>query len=102
MDGQPEHHADEIERLQQQLKHSEARNAAILDSALDCIVTMNHLGCITEFNLAAEHTFGYRREQVVGMHLVDIIIPPALREQHRLGLARYLATRESVMIGRHL
>jgi PAS domain S-box-containing protein len=102
MDGQPEHHADEIERLQQQLKHSEARNAAILDSALDCIVTMNHLGCITEFNLAAEHTFGYRREQVVGMHLVDIIIPPALREQHRLGLARYLATGESVMIGRHL
>ena len=116
MEGQPEHPADEIKRLheelekgiaehkrtQDELKHSEVRNAAILDSALDCIVTINHEGCITEFNLAAEHTFGYRRDQVVGLHLADIIIPPSLREAHRSGLARYLATGASRVIGRHI
>jgi PAS domain S-box-containing protein len=92
----------ERKRTEDELKKSEARKAAILDSALDCIVTINHEGCITEFNPAAEHTFGRRRDEVVGMHLADIIIPPSLREQHRLGLARYLATGEPRVIGRRL
>src|ERR1700722_2086832 len=116
MEGQPDYPADEIKRLHEELEravaerkraedelqHSEVRNAAILDSALDCIVTINHEGRITEFNLAAEHTFGYRRDEVMGMHLADTIIPPSLREAHRSGLARYLATGEPRVIGRRL
>jgi PAS domain S-box-containing protein len=90
-----------IERAQGDaaLKLSEARKAAILDSALDCIVTIDHEGRITEFNPAAERTFGYRRDEVVGQRLADVIIPPSLREKHRLGFARYLAMGESRMIG---
>jgi PAS domain S-box-containing protein len=53
------------------LKQSEARKAAILDSALDCIVMIDHEGCITEFNPAAERTFGYRRDEIVGKQLAD-------------------------------
>jgi PAS domain S-box-containing protein len=87
---------------EKELKRSEARNAAILDSALDCIVTMDHEGRITEFNPAAERTFGYRRQGVLGKSMADIIIPPSLREQHRRGLARYLATGEARVLGRHL
>jgi len=90
-----------VERAQNHaaLKRSEARKAAILDSALDCIVTINHEGCITEFNPAAERTFGYRQDEVVGKHLTDVIIPPSLREKHRQGLDRYLATGEPCVIG---
>ncbi len=84
------------------LKHSEARKAAILDSALDCIVTIDHEGFVTEFNRAAERTFGHRRKDVLGRRLGDIIIPPSLRERHRLGLARYLATGEARVIGRRV
>src|SRR5262249_48987853 len=53
-----------IERAQDEaaLKGRDARKAAILDSALDCIVTIDHEGCITEFNPAAERTFGYGRD----------------------------------------
>jgi len=93
-----------IERAQSDaaLKRSEARKAAILESALDCIVTIDHEGSITEFNPAAERTFGYRRDEVVGKALADVIIPPALRERHRQGLARYLATGEARVIGRRL
>src|SRR5208283_2836328 len=68
-------------RLRQEeveLKRSEARKVAILNSALDCIVTMDHEGCITEFNPAAERTFGYEREKVVGKHLAEVIVPPSL------------------------
>lgn len=84
------------------LRRSEARKAAILDSALDCILTIDHEGRITEFNPAAERTFGYRRDDVVGKELADIIIPPSLRERHRRGLARYLATGEGRVLGKRV
>jgi PAS domain S-box-containing protein len=93
------------ERLGQEeneLKRSEVRKAAIVDSALDCIVTIDHDGCITEFNPAAEQTFGYRRDEVLGKYLADIIIPPSLREKHRQGFARYLATGEARVLGKRM
>jgi PAS domain S-box-containing protein len=93
------------ERLRQEereLKRSEVRKAAILDTALDCIVTIDHQGRITEFNPAAEQTFGYRRDEVLGKHLAEVIIPPALREQHRQGFARYLTTGEARVLGRRI
>ena len=87
---------------ERELKRSEVRKAAIVDSALDCIVTIDHEGRISEFNPAAEHTFGYRRDQVLGKHLADIIIPPSLREKHRQGFARYLATGEARVLGKRI
>jgi PAS domain S-box-containing protein len=87
---------------EEDLRRSEARKAAILESALDCIVTIDHEGCITEFNPAAEQTFGYRRDDVVGKHLADVIIPQSLREKHRQGFARYLASGEARVLGRHV
>ena len=93
---------DERKRAEEELRRSEARKAAILDSALDCIVTIDHEGCITEFNPAAERTFGYRRDEVLGQQLADVIIPPALRERHRQGFARYLATGEARVLGRRI
>ena len=93
---------DERKRAEEELRRSEARKAAILDSALDCIVTIDHEGCITEFNPAAERTFGYRRDEVLGQQLADVIIPPALRERHRQGFARYLATGEARVLGKRI
>jgi len=93
-----------VERAQSDaaLLGSEARNAAILNSALDCIVTIDHAGCITEFNPAAERTFGYRRQEVLNKPMADVIVPPSFREQHRQGLSRYLATGEARVIGKRL
>jgi PAS domain S-box-containing protein len=85
-----------------ELKRSEARKAAIVDSALDCILTIDHEGCITEFNPAAEHTFGYRRDEVLGMPLANVIIPLSLREKHREGFAHYLATEEARVLGKRI
>jgi len=87
---------------EKELKRSEARMAAIMDSALDCIVTIDHEGRITDFNPAAERTFGYPSGEVVGRLLADVIIPPALRMKHLEGLSRYLATGESRMLGKRL
>jgi PAS domain S-box-containing protein len=93
---------EKLHEEEKELKRSEARKAAILDSALDCIVAIDHEGRITEFNPAAERTFGYRRSEVVGKDLADVIIPPSLREEHRRGFVRYLVTGEARMLGRRI
>jgi len=72
------------------------------EAALDCIVTMDHEGRIVEFNPAAEHTFGYARGAVLGRAMDELIIPPALRDAHRRGLQRYLATGEGPMVGKRI
>jgi PAS domain S-box-containing protein len=81
------------------LRQSEARKAAILDSVLDCIVTMDVNGNVIEFNAAAERTFGYSKEAAMGRNLAELIIPPSCREAHSAGLARYLATGEGPLLG---
>jgi len=80
----------------------EARTEAIIRSALDCVVIMDHHGLIREFNPAAEEVFGYSRDEVLGRPLVETIVPPALRERHRMGLAHHLATGETRVIGRRV
>ena len=77
-------------------------NRAILESALDCIITMDADGLVREFNPAAERVFGYRREDVIGQELASLIIPPVLRERHRQGLAKYLETGEGPVLGRRI
>jgi PAS domain S-box-containing protein len=95
--------AEERLRLEEQeLKRSEVHKAAILDSSADSVVAIDHEGRITEFNPAAEATFGHRRVDVLGKRLGDLVIPPSLREKHRTGFARYLATGESKVLGRRL
>src|SRR6266481_4080188 len=93
-----------IERAQADasLRQSEARKAAILASALDSIVTIDHEGRITEFNPAAERTFGLQERDVLGAQMGDVIIPASLRESHRRGLARYLATSEARVLGQRI
>ena len=39
---------------------------ALLETALDCIIVMDHYGNVVEFNPASEKTFGYRRADVIG------------------------------------
>ncbi len=84
------------------LRQSERRKGAILDTALDAILTIDHRGFITEFNRAAESMFGYGRDEAVGREMAELIIPPALRAQHREGLERYLRTGEGRIVDRRV
>src|SRR2546428_3897889 len=89
-------------RAEAALQDSEARKSAIVQSALDCIVSIDHEGRILEFNPAAERVFGYPSAEVVGKALAEVIIPPSLREAHRQGLKRYLATGETQILGKRI
>jgi two-component system sensor histidine kinase/response regulator len=72
---------------------------ALRQAGLDCIITMDHEGQIREFNPAAEQTFGYRREEVIGRKMADVVFPPQFREAHSRGLARYLTSGEEPALG---
>ena len=77
---------------------SERRKTAILQAALDCIISIDKDGHILEFNPAAENTFGYKREEVIGKDMANLLIPETFREQHRNGLARQVETGESKLL----
>jgi PAS domain S-box-containing protein len=89
-------------RVIEALRDSEARKAAILEAALDAVITMDHHGDVVDLNAAAERMFGYRQQDVVGKEMAELIIPPSLRDAHRQGLARYLATGEGPALGRRI
>jgi len=84
----------------------EAHALAILDAALDAVITIDHLGRVLEFNLAAEWTFGYLRQDVLGRELAELVVPPEYRDAHRQALARWTAAGPTPgagnMLGRRL
>ncbi|HWT51523.1 MAG TPA: PAS domain S-box protein, partial [Caulobacter sp.] len=89
-------------RAKDLIAKAKATKAAILDVALDAIVTMAHSGRVVEWNDQAERMFGYSRDEAIGRDLADLIIPPGLRAAHREGLARYLRDGRSTIMGRRL
>jgi diguanylate cyclase (GGDEF)-like protein/PAS domain S-box-containing protein len=84
------------------LRRSESLKGAILESSLDSLITIDHEGKIVEFNPVAAATFGFTREQVLGKAMVDLIVPPRLRDAHRRGFAHYLATGTGPVLGKRL
>ncbi|NJM91492.1 MAG: PAS domain S-box protein, partial [Rhodospirillaceae bacterium] len=80
------------------LRASETRVRAILDTAFDAIVSIDQSGRIVEFNNAATRIFGHARGDALGKTLSELIVPPIYRAAHEAGLKRYLETgRHSVL-----
>src|SRR5215204_680368 len=88
----------ERKRSEEALKKSEARHRAVVDTALDAIVTMSADGLIRSFNHSAELIFGYTAEEAIGQRL-EMLMPERFRKLHRAGLRRYLNTGEAHVIG---
>src|SRR5688572_13074900 len=70
---------EEKARAERAMRISQARTRAILEAAIDGIVTTNTDGAIAEFNHAAEQIFGRERGEVVGHHFADMLVAAADR-----------------------
>lgn len=81
-----------------ELRDAEARKGAILEASLDCLVTIDAEGFIVDFNPAAETTFGYCRNEVIGALMSDLIVPPAHRAAHNHGMRHFNATGEGPVL----
>lgn len=83
-------------------RESEGLKSAVIDAALDCVITIDHRGRVLEFNPAAHETFGYEPNEAIGRELAELIVPPELRERHRQALARCARTGEGTLLDRRV
>ncbi|MBP3191810.1 PAS domain S-box protein [Natronogracilivirga saccharolytica] len=81
-----------------ELKKSESRSKAILDTAVDGIITIDANGNIGLFNKAAQEVFGYREDEVIGKN-VSMLMPEPFRSEHDRYIEQYSSTGQKRIIG---
>ncbi|MDA1000159.1 MAG: PAS domain S-box protein [bacterium] len=84
--------------LLRNLENSERRLRAIIDSAVDGIITTNEAGIILSLNKSAEKMFGYTADEVLGQG-VNILMPNPFKDGHDGYIQSYLDTGEKKIIG---
>jgi PAS domain S-box-containing protein len=83
---------------EQLLREAVAQSTAILEAAVDGIITINERGTIESFNRAAERIFGYPAREVLERN-VRILMPAPNREEHDGHLEHFLETGQKRIIG---
>lgn len=76
----------------------ETRLRAILNTAVDAIITIDQRGIVDSVNDAVTRMFGYAPAELIG-HNVSLLMPSPDRERHDGYLERYLKTGEKKIIG---
>ncbi len=79
-------------------KISQSRLEAVLNTAVDGIVTITDKGKVLSFNAGAERILGYSSDEVVGNN-VKMLMPDDIAVQHDYFLSRYKDTRQRNIIG---
>ena len=80
------------------LRHSEAQVRAIVETAVDAIITIDQHGTIESFNPAAERIFGYTAAEAIGQK-VDLLMPEPYHSEHHQYVNNYLRTGHAKIIG---
>ncbi len=74
------------------------RLRAIVETAVDGIITINQFGQVETINSAVERMFGYSVNEIVG-HNIALLMPEPFRSEHDGYLERYRQTRDPKIIG---
>jgi len=88
-------------QAEQALSESEARKTAVLEAAVDAIITVDRHGKIVEVNPAAEEIFRLPRSEALGRNLANLL-PAGAAGRFRLSLAEYMATRKTDTLARRV
>ena len=88
----------ERQRSQTALIEGEQRIRAIVDAAVDAIITIDDKGIIESANPATEQLFGYARSEMIGRN-VNMLMPEPYHSGHNDYLRRYLHTGQARIIG---
>ena len=83
---------------EQQLLEAQGFAKAVLDTAVDAIITINHKGIVESFNLAAEKIFYYTENEVIGKN-IKMLMPQPFQREHDSYLANYMQSSKAKIIG---
>ena len=88
----------EMTRNELSLRGSERRLRAILDGAVDALITIDHQGLIESVNPAAEQLFSYAQAELIGKN-INLLIPKCIPNKLDESFERFESTRDSLGIG---
>ncbi len=85
--------------IAEELMRVNSHMRAVVDHAVDGIISIDSEGTIKSFNPASEHIFGYMADEVIGQN-VTMLMPEANREHHLSGLQHYCDTGKGRVLGK--
>jgi PAS domain S-box-containing protein len=88
-----------VARRTAELHESQERMRAVVDTAVEAIITIDRYGIVHTFNPAGERMFGYTADEIIG-HNVRMLMPSPYAEEHNSYIVRYRRTGKSKVIGR--
>lgn len=78
------------QELNNELRHQQSKIRKVIDSAHDAYICINSSSLITDWNPMAEKMFGWNRHEVIGISLLDTIVPERFHKAHIHGMQSYL------------
>ena len=95
---------DITDRLKAEAETVKARNylEAAINTSLDAVIIINEKSQILEWNPQAENIFGWKREEALGQSMSEMIIPPAYRDAHHMGMTHFLKSGENNILGKRI
>lgn len=87
------------QKSEQTLRESEQMLTSVTQSANDAIISANADGLVISWNTAAESIFGYAKGEVIA-EKVTMLMPERYRNQHTIGLERYIKDGKASLIGK--
>jgi len=88
-----------LEKSMHLIAQNQRRLNSIINTALDCIVTINEKGIIQSFNPAACILFNYSEQEIIGQNIA-VIVPSPHKENHDQYLNNYLKTGLKHILGK--
>lgn len=75
-----------------------ARSRAVLNTAVDSIITIDHKCLICSLNPATERMFGYVTRELLGSN-INMLMPEPYHSQHDSYVVNFIQTRKPTIIG---
>jgi len=85
-------------RIEQHIRDNESYLNAVIDTAVDGIITISEKGIIKSFNQAAESMFGYKEREVKGKNISILMTSPDANN-HDNHLNKYMQTGKAAIVG---
>ncbi|MEH6836714.1 hybrid sensor histidine kinase/response regulator [Falsihalocynthiibacter arcticus] len=92
----------EARATQVTLTNVTARLQSTIGASLDAVIVSDQNGVLLDYNGAAEHVFGYSRDEVLGKQALHYLIPESNRSIMRSEIRQHLETGESPLVGKGL